>query len=412
MAKKALLKVIPASNGNGYQRLRKAHEAISIKPTSGKMTFLSRKIFNALLYHAQRQGVLDIYRVPLSELTASVDYDSKDTQLLRDHLRRMVETTVEWHDPNKRWGVGSLLSEAEIRFDGRNSFVEWSYGPKVRQFLLDPERYTPVSLQHQALFRTHAGLALFEICSRYETNPSGLTNRAAPEWWHSVLTGKPDQTPDTHFYRYFKRDTLTPAIAEINAMASIHVELIEHKKGRKVLELQFSIVAGAQTSLDLPAPPVIDSSLLDRIGVFGISKSEAEDIFAAHSELTLRATLALVEERTKNAKLPALDSPAAFFKSALRHGYAARKPQFDPPKPSVVAVKKEDENPTRIAARVAARMRYQSMPEADQIALLAEFEAEHSGNPAVLRSLRKSGLKSKLVEAPFMIWLADRVAER
>lgn len=76
----------------------------------------------------------------------------------------------------------------------------------------------------------------------------------------------------------------------------------------------------------LPPPPVIDSSLLDRITALGISKTEAEDIFALQPEMTLRATLTLVEDRVKNAKLPALDSPAAFFKSALRHGYAAKKP--------------------------------------------------------------------------------------
>ncbi len=400
------VETIPTSAAD--HRLRKAHEAISIRPTSGKMTFLSRKIFNALLYHAQRQSELTIYRIPLSELTASVDYDSKDTMLLRDHLRKMVETTVEWHDTKKRWGVGSLLSEAEIRFDGKKSFAEWSYGPKVRQFLLDPERYTPISLEHQALFRSHAGLTLFEICSRYSTNPSGLTNRASPEWWFSVLTGNPNATPDTHFYRYFKRDTLTPAIAEINAIAKIHVELLEHKKGRKVLEIQFAIMISAQTSLDLPPPPVIDSSLLDRITALGISKTEAEDIFALQPEMTLRATLTLVEDRVKNAKLPALDSPAAFFKSALRHGYAAKKPVITKTPESVSVSKFKEEDLSKEAARNDARARFHALDEVSQIALLAEFEAENLDNASLRRSLRKSGLKSKVVEAPFMIWLAAR----
>ena len=395
---------IPASVAD--HRLRKAHEAISIRPTSGKMTFLSRKIFNTLLYHAQRQSELTIYRIPLSELTVGVDYDSKDTMLLRDHLRKMVETTVEWHDTKKRWGVGSLLSEAEIRFDGKKSYAEWSYGPKVRQFLLDPERYTPISLEHQALFRSHAGLTLFEICSRYVTNPSGLTNRAPPEWWFSVLTGNPNATPDTHFYRYFKRDTLTPAIAEINAIAKIRVELLEHKKGRKVLEIQFAIMVCAQASLDLPSPPVIDSSLLDRITALGISKAEAEDIFAFQPEISLRATLTLVEDRVKNPKLSALDSPAAFFKSALRHGYAAKKPVITKEPESVS--KSETEDLLKEAARNAARAKFHALDEASQTALLAEFDAENSANASLRRSLRKSGLKSKVVEAPFMIWLAAR----
>ena len=50
------------------QSLAKANEAIAIRPKRGKLTLLSRRIYNALLYHAQKQGVDEpIYKLALAE---------------------------------------------------------------------------------------------------------------------------------------------------------------------------------------------------------------------------------------------------------------------------------------------------------------------------------------------------------
>ena len=51
------------------QSVAKANEAIAIRPKRGRLTLLSRRIYNALLYHSQRQGVDEpVYRLALSEL--------------------------------------------------------------------------------------------------------------------------------------------------------------------------------------------------------------------------------------------------------------------------------------------------------------------------------------------------------
>lgn len=397
-------KTLPERKIDPQKNLRKANEAIAIRPTSGKMTFLSRKIFNALLFHAQGQGDVPIYSVALSEFVSSIDYGSRDIKLLQDHLRRMVETTVEWHDPSKRWGVGSLLGEAEIKFDGRNSAVEWSYTPKVKGFLLDPKRYTPVALQYQAILKTHGALALFEICSRYETNPSGVTNHASPEWWYPVITGNSEWTPTPHFYRYFKRDTLAPSIREINEMTHLHVELIEHKKGMKVIEIQFAVSTKAQASLDLPPPPLIDSALMDRITKFGISKSDAEEIFASHDESVLRATIGLVEERIQSPRLPEVDSPAAFFKAALRHGYVA-KPPAKPAKitaPPAAKTAAEDE-PTDPAAN-RAMAAFEALAPADRARTLERYAATLKG--PLKKTYDTQGLGSPMIRGSLAGWLA------
>ena len=51
------------------QSVAKANEAIAIRPKRGKLTLLSRRIYNVFLYHAQQQGVeKPSYSILLSEL--------------------------------------------------------------------------------------------------------------------------------------------------------------------------------------------------------------------------------------------------------------------------------------------------------------------------------------------------------
>lgn len=70
--------------------LRKAVEAIAIQPKSGKITLLTRKLFNVLLAVAQQADESgDTYRALLSDIVANSAFDSNDTALVKEHLRRM-----------------------------------------------------------------------------------------------------------------------------------------------------------------------------------------------------------------------------------------------------------------------------------------------------------------------------------
>ena len=66
------------------QSIAKANEAIAIRPKRGRLTLLSRRIYNALLYHSQRQGVDEpVYRLALSELIGDARFNSNNTELLK-----------------------------------------------------------------------------------------------------------------------------------------------------------------------------------------------------------------------------------------------------------------------------------------------------------------------------------------
>src|SRR5665647_3607108 len=100
-------------NRRDDQSLAKANEAIAIRPKRGKLTLLSRRIYNALLYHAQKQGVDEpLYRLTLTELIGDARFNSNNTELLKSHLRDMQATTIEWSTSSsglKKWMSSQLI---------------------------------------------------------------------------------------------------------------------------------------------------------------------------------------------------------------------------------------------------------------------------------------------------------------
>lgn len=357
--------------------LRKAQEAIAILPKSGRITLLTRKFFSVLLHAAQEDGHQAIYRRKLSEVLGMASFDSHNTEVAKEQLRTMTGIQVEWNSvgpKERRWGISSLLAEVEIVERERNLWIEWSYGEKIRAKLLDPETYARISLQAYSRLRSSASAALYEICVRYVTNPSGLTNRAPWQWWRPRLTGNPEDAIEETEYKFFKRDVLKPAIAEVNGLADIVVELIEHKAGRKVADIQFRVDRVKQAQLEMADTNLVDAALMERlVSEIGMTKEEAAKVYSTHDEAFLKASIELTLQRDGDKKLPPLQSRAAYFRSAIRGKYATAmpKPEKALPKPTP---KPETPSDPVLAARVEAELAaFDQLPETEQEDLWRSF---------------------------------------
>lgn len=413
--------------------LRKAVEAIAIQPKSGKITLLTRKLFNVLLAVAQQADDSgDTYRALLSDIVANSAFDSNDTALVKEHLRRMVSVQVEWstgtssQKPGRKWGISTLIADAEILEDPvtRRVWVEFSFAPKIKKKLLDPVQYARLSLQFQSQLRSSAGLSLYEICVRYLTNPSHLTMRETWEWWRPILSGTPDTEAGDEAkreYKYFKRDYLRPAIAEVNTVTNIFVELIEHREGRRVAEIQFRVTERKQPMLALDEHPnVFDSTLVDRMVKIGISLKDAQTLYADSEENRIRAALQMTEQRMRSTTLPAVRSAAALFKDALKKGYA---PQLEalpttatPAKPNAANAAPADDLKARLLSeyslfrRREAQALYDEQGETEREVARKTFEDNILPDlgPHLKEDWRKRGLESKLVETSFFDWLAHK----
>ncbi len=401
-------------------QLKKAVEAIAIKPTIGRITMLMKKTFNVLLHNAMESGSeVEVYKMRLADLIANVSPDSNDYETFKTYLRKMNATQVEWHSKaidgsEENWGVSSLMAEAEIIKTKSSGFVvEYSYAPKIKKKLLNPGTYANINLRFQSVLRSNAAMTLHEICSRYSTNPSCVTMRETWQWWRPILTGTPDAEAGGEYgeYKYFKRDVLKPAITEVNTLTELTVGLIEHKIGRRVAEIQFSIDRKAQTSFNLGQPPLVDGQLLQRIIALGLTATAAREIYTEHEEALVKVCVENTEARLKNTSLPPVTSPSAYFRSLIKDKLgspqlALKKTKATEPAPA--DVKKKLLDAYLASLRQNAKAMFNEAGNDERQAWRDRFEREFlPGNPPVAKAYEKSGLDGSLAQKAFVNWLAE-----
>ena len=322
------------------KEFRKANEAIGLRVSEGRLSLLSRKLFNVMMYHAQQQrepgqnapinteAAKKYFWIPLAEVARDAAYHSNDTEKLKVHLAELedirvhMEDSIQWTSQRLVSAV-TLVNPAGLKKKGGQIWFGFAFPPEVAALVTSPgSSYTKLAIYYQTMLRSGTSLGLYEVCRRFLTNPSKVTYRQEWEWWYGVMSGNPisEVAPQ---YKYFKRDVLKPAIAEINMTTDINIELIEHTQGRKIIALQFKVAPAQQSALAFPAPTIIDTALLARIMALGLGQSYAEDVLDNTDESVILATLALVEERIASSNKPKIDSPAAFFKMALKDRYAS-----------------------------------------------------------------------------------------
>jgi len=302
--------------------LRKPVNTLAMVPKSQKITTLGRKSWNLLLREAQNQGLdREVFSAPLSLVIKGLDYDSKDHELIKKHLRSMVSTTVEWQSPTTGegafWTVCGLLAHAKLSKVRGQVWVEWSYAVNMKQELLEPSVFSKLSMEIISQMRSHAGMALYEICTRYKD--IGRTSRQSWHWWRPVLMGRPENEKTAKMeYRIFKRDCLRLAVAEVCAITDIDVELVEHKSGRFISELQFLIRPKPQRSLALGQPnEPVDFAAVAQAVALGIADNHAEGLIDEFGSEAFSSALIALEKRLKTSFPEPLRDPYRYLRSLM-----------------------------------------------------------------------------------------------
>lgn len=308
--------------------LRKPVNTLAIVPKSTRITSLARKSYNVLLHEAQTQGLdRDVFRAPLDRIIKGVAFDSNDHALVKKHLRAMVSTTVEWQSPTSgegtAWNVSGLLAHARLMKERGQVWVEWSYAINLKQELLEPTVFARLRLEIISQLRSHAGIALYEICTRYKD--IGRTARQEWRWWRPVLSGQPENERTARLeYRIFKRDTLKPAIAEVSAITDIEVELVEHRDGRFIGDIQFLVRPKRQAAPTLAERPMpVDLSLVTAAQSLGVDGDKVEDLVTEFGGEVVRTALESLARRVATAYPEPLRDPSRYLRS-LMPGEAAK----------------------------------------------------------------------------------------
>jgi len=412
-------KKLPVSIEEGHV-VRKSNDEIGYRVKSGGLSLLSRKFMNVLIWHAQdlrdQEDEHGRWSLPVSKLIRNANFQSRDYDLLRSALDELQETRVI--RPARGGGVTSEVLIPSFTLDniehegneqlqrghkkrGGELWLWYMLPPELKSQLLDPNQYTRLPIGIMALLRSVAALALYEICRRYVTNPGGVTNRDDWQNWWRILTGATLNAAPPE-YKYAKRDVFKRGIEEINSITDIEVELIEFKVGKFVRQIQFAVRAKQQGALDME-PPIMDTRLLAKLTDIGLSVSDAERLMAKHTEEELLATVELVKKRSSNTSLPALGSPAAFFKTAIRDGYASAKKTKVAKQALTAKQPTKTEDIARKLAREEVFAHFNNLPGDEQETLLEQFAESLKGPP--LKAFLKCGLEHPLTGNAFAGWL-------
>ena len=406
--------------------LLKHVNAVALMPTAGgrRISVLGRKLFNVLLFRAQEEGEQEEYEARLHEVLDDAAYNSNDHAPIRKILRELMSTTVEWQSPSngeiETWDACNLLSGAGTTKDKRTNAVtvRWRFDSKIRAQLLSPDRYARLSLEAITQLTSHAAMALYEICARYVDNPGHKTARQHWRWWKPVLTGVVGDDAKAE-YRFFKRDVLNKAIAEINERTNLEVRgPIEHKErdNRTIAEIQFEVrLKGSATPAEPARPPlenvgVDELPLVGRAINAGVKQFEAEALIRKHGPGAFAAAMSELEKRLQmpSDKVGVVSKPGGWLRAHMSNLRPAPGSSTGPkPELTEADLKKHraawtDEWLRRRKERL--ELGFQELPTDDQAALLGEFRSDlvERSQAQVLKRFDSSGWKHRIVVAAFI----------
>jgi len=412
--------------------LLKHVNAVALMPVPGgrRISLLGRRLFNVLLHRSQDEGERDEYEARLHEVVSDVDYNSKDTAPLKKILKELMSTTVEWQSPSsgeiETWDACNLLSGAGITKDKRTGAVtiRWRFDSKVRQQLLSPDRYARLSIEAITQLSSHAAMALYEICARYVDNPGHKTARQHWRWWKPVLTGYSGDDTKSE-YRFFKRDVLNRAIAEINERTNIEVHgPIEHKErdNKTVAEIQFEVWMKGQKSTREIKKPLHDVTpqdlpVIGRAITVGVHQADAEDLLRKHGSAPLAEAANDLETRLQMPVdvVGEVRRPASWLKENLER--KAKKARATASLPSARQISPDDLK-KRKAAWTESWLRgrkqdlqrgYEELVESEKAALLEKFRLELAARniPHFLKRLETSGWQHPMIKDNFIKFLGQ-----
>lgn len=415
-------------------RMIKHVNAVALMPIKGggKISVFERKLYNILLHQAQRQGDRAEYSARMPEIIKQCRFDSNNTAHIKKSLTNLIKTIVEWQSPSTNesvevWDACGLLSGASIKKDKLTQGItlEWRFDTKIKQQLLSPDRYARLMLESVTQLRSHPALALYEICARYVDNPSHKTARQHWRWWRPVLTGQAHDIEKGE-YRYFKRDVLQPAIAEINANTELDVRLLPElreadKKTVSIIQFEVNLKAASAVIAPSRQPKQVAVQHLPIIGEMikaGIPQVEAERLLHEVGAQGIEEGLATLERRRamSSDKIGPVENPARYLRSIVRSAGPAPTLSLGSAVDSgveQVRVHKElERNKTALHEEWLRRKKdtlrslFQESPAGDQESLLKQFRATLTSQPVVKR-LDTNGWNHRMVRDSFASFLGQ-----
>lgn len=294
---------------------------VSVIHINAKLSLIQRKLVNALLYNAYDHLLSqDTHSLNVALLSEMIGFDSRNLAHLKAALTGLVETSIQWDvledNGSSSWEVATLLSFARIR-DGVCSY---RYDKGLAEKLYHPDIYSKINLSVVRDMRSAHALVLYENCYRF-------IDLGHTAWWDLETFRKLMSIDDVQSYQEFKslnRNVIKPAVAEVNKLSNIQIELETRQKGRTVTGLRFLLRPNPQLSLiGMDEEDAVNQSAAYKALVQeGISKTLARSWALEHPEEYILSKVELAKAQAASGKIKS--SKAGFLKAAIEEDYRSQ----------------------------------------------------------------------------------------
>lgn len=403
-----------------------------LKPTAtihvgNRLSLIERKLFNALVWHTQRQRSTKIGNTLSVDLLMSLIglERSKNLDVIKEALERLTTNPIVWNtlkkDRTADWGVCTFLAGAELS-GGRLRYV---LNPLLSEKVEHPTLFAKIQLLVQTHFSSKYSLALYEFLID-ELCRAGNPDR------HAVQVSLDTVRHVLQFdgiYKHLNSDVLKPCIQEINAHADIAVGYRGIKQGRAVAELLFTIERKAMQMALADLVPVdvseqsasvvlqLQDPLVLALVEKGVGKRKAKTLADTYDAERIRENIAHAERAHQAGKIKNL---SAYLVRAIEEDY---RPPPGPEAERLDAGTAERQAKERAAEALAegwnrlrerrVRERFAALAPAEQEAHRAAFaERLKRANAVLRRQFKKDGFASRLVEAQFYCELRETLLTR
>ena len=376
------------------KKIRKAVSTLAVVPKAGgSISRLARQAYSVMLMLAKEQtlanGSQTVFKVPLNSVIRGYGGTTDSKATVKTQVKSMISTIVEWQSPTdgeaSDWEACGLISWVKLSEEGGQTMLSWSYAQPFLDELMNPQIYAQLQRSTVGKFRSHHGLALYEICARYQNNPSHKTSKNTWRWWQPVLTGKPKKEDSKTEYRFFKRDTLMPAVNEVNAVSELNIEMLETKNGKVVEFIQFEVHKKPEV-VDVGAASggPVEASALVKAEELGIPSSTADEMWEKHGNEKLLSALNSLASRLTQITAPVrsrvaylrviLANKAEVAPVVVKADTEAVVPQQTPPVPVNPAELQLQKTQSTDAEKLKViRSEIDALSDADRSSLLEEF---------------------------------------
>jgi plasmid replication initiation protein len=218
------------------ERLKKSVGAIH---SSGKLTLVQRKLANVLMYNAYDDLLKnETHTISLPIMCSMLGWDASNRiEYLKEALKVLQTTLLEFNlkeDGGESWESMTMLSYAKIK----NGVCTYRYDKTLAERLYDPAMFAMISLQVQRRIDSAHALNLYENCFRYKDTNQGSTGRWTLDFFREIVGGTAAYYDD---FRKLNAKIIKPAIAKINEVSDIVVDVEYERQMRSVVALKFFV---------------------------------------------------------------------------------------------------------------------------------------------------------------------------